>query len=74
MLYLNNLRKQLEFVINNSGLSIDAAYYVIKDVLNELTEIMINEIDKENAEVGQAGVEAAPAAISKEEQEENKTE
>lgn len=72
MLYLNNLRKQLEYIINNSGVSIDAAYYVVKDVLNELTEIMMNEIDKENVEVGQAGAEAAPAATPQEE--ENKTE
>lgn len=66
MLYLKNLRKQLEVIINNSGVSIDAAYYVVKDILNELTEIMTNEI---NTEVVQEGVENTPAA----QQEENKT-
>ena len=66
MLYLKNLRKQLEVVINNSWVSIDAAYYVVKDILNELTEIMTNEI---NTEVVQEGVENTPAA----QQDENKT-
>lgn len=66
MLYLKNLRKQLEVIINNSGVSIDAAYYVVKDILNELAEIMTNEI---NTEVVQGGVENTPAA----QQEENKT-
>ena len=44
---LRNLRKQIENIINNSGLPIDAIYFVLKDILNEVTEIYNNEIAKE---------------------------
>lgn len=44
---LRNLRKQIENTINQSGLSIDAIYFVLKDILNEVTEIYSNEIAKE---------------------------
>ena len=71
MLYLNNLRKQLENIINNSGVPVDAAYYVIKDILNELTEIIMNEINKEKTENSRVSREATPAKFSAEE--ENKT-
>ena len=44
---LRNLRKQIEDIINQSGLPIDAIYFVLKDILNEVTEIYNNEIAKE---------------------------
>ena len=44
---LRNLRKQIENIINQSGLPIDAIYFVLKDILNEVTEIYNNEIAKE---------------------------
>lgn len=44
---LRNLRKQIENTINNSGLPIDAIYFVLKDILNEVSEIYNNEVTKE---------------------------
>ena len=44
---LRNLRKQIENIINQSGLPIDAIYFILKDILNEVTEIYNNEIAKE---------------------------
>ena len=42
-----NMRKQIENIINQSGLPIDAIYFVLKDILNEVSEIYNNEITKE---------------------------
>lgn len=36
---LKDFRKQIEDIINQSGLSIDAVYFVLKDILNEVTQI-----------------------------------
>lgn len=47
MLVLKNLRKQMEDAINNSGLPIDAVYFVLKDILNEATQIYENTIREE---------------------------
>lgn len=44
---LRKLRKQIEDIINQSGLPIDAIYFVIKDILNEVSEIYNNEVTKE---------------------------
>lgn len=44
---LRDFRKQLEKVINESGLSIDAVYFVLKDILNEVTQIYENTIKEE---------------------------
>ena len=44
---LRDFRKQIEDIINQSGLPIDAIYFVLKDILNEVTEIYNNEIAKE---------------------------
>lgn len=44
---LRNMRKKVEDIINQSGLPIDAIYFVLKDILNEVTEIYNNEIAKE---------------------------
>ena len=63
---LYNFRKDLENLINNSGLTIDAAYFVLKDVMSEINELYREAIasasHKENAEVAVAA-----------QQEENKT-
>ena len=59
-----NFRKQIENIINQSGLPIDAIYFVLKDVLVEVSEIYQKEISKEDQE-------AAAAAQEKEEDEEN---
>ena len=44
---LRNFRKQIENIINQSGLPIDAIYFVVKDILNEVSEIYNNEVAKE---------------------------
>lgn len=36
---LTDFRKAMETLINNSGLSIDCIYFVMKDVFNEVTQI-----------------------------------
>ena len=70
---LYKFRKDLENLINNSGLTIDAAYFVLKDVMSEINELYKEAVtsvsSKENAAAGQPGAEAAVAA----QQEENKT-
>lgn len=69
---LYEFRKDLENLINDSGLTIDAAYFVLKDVMSEINELYREAVAsasyKENAADGQSDVEAAVAA-----QEENKT-
>ena len=47
MLILKDFRKKCEDLINNSGLPIEAVYYVLKDVFNEVTDIYNQEIQKE---------------------------
>lgn len=59
-----NFRKQIEDIINQSGLPIDAIYFVLKDVLAEVSEIYQKEMSKEDQE-------AAAAAQEKKEDEEN---
>lgn len=44
---LKNFRKQIEDIINQSGLSIDAIYFVLKDILNEVTQIYENVAKEE---------------------------
>ena len=70
---LYEFRKNLENLINNSGLTIDAAYFVLKDVMSEINELYKEAITsasyKENAVADQPGAEAAVAAT----EEENKT-
>ena len=70
---LYNFRKDLENLINNSGLTIDAAYFVLKDVMSEINELYKEAVTfasyRENAAAGQPGAEVAVAA----QQEENKT-
>lgn len=59
-----NFRKQIENIINQSGLPIDAIYFVLKDVLAEVSEIYQKEMTKEDQE-------AAAAAQEKEDEENN---
>lgn len=69
---LYEFRKDLENLINNSGLTIDAAYFVLKDVMSEIDELYREAVAsasyKENAVAGQPDAEDTVAA-----QEENKT-
>lgn len=70
MLFLYNFRKDLENLINNSNLPIDAAYYVLKDVIVEVEGLYKQEIEKEAAIATSQLEDNAVAA----QQEENKTE
>jgi hypothetical protein len=54
-----SFRKQIEDIINQSGLPIDAVYFVIKDIYNEVTEVYSNEIAKEEEEARRAFSENA---------------
>lgn len=54
-----SFRKQIEDIINQSGLPIDAVYFVIKDIYNEVTEVYSNEIAKEEEEARRASSEQA---------------
>lgn len=63
---LYEFRKDLENLINNSGLTIDAAYFVLKDVMSE-----INELYKEA--VASASYKENAEAVTAAQQEENKT-
>ena len=49
-----NFRKQIENIINQSGLPIDAIYFVLKDVLAEVSEIYQKEMSKEDQEAAAA--------------------
>lgn len=51
---LYNFRKDLENLINNSGLPIDAAYFVLKDIMHEMDNIYKQEIKKEEVEAAKA--------------------
>ncbi len=44
---LKDFRKQIEDIINQSGLPIDAVYFVLKDILNEVTQIYENVVKEE---------------------------
>ena len=44
---LKDFRKQIEDIINQSGLSIDAVYFVLKDIFNEVTQIYENVAKEE---------------------------
>ena len=64
---LYKFRQDLENLINNSGLTIDAAYFVLKDVMGEIDELYREQIKREAA-IAASQFEEAVAA-----QEENKT-
>ena len=70
---LYEFRKDLENLINNSGLTIDAAYFVLKDIMSEIDglykEAVASASYKENAAADQPSAETAIVA----QQDENKT-
>ena len=61
---LKDFRKQIEDIINQSGLSIDAVYFVLKDILNEVTQIYENVAKEE---------EQQQAALKEQEEKEKNT-
>ena len=72
---MEEFRTNLFYLINNSQLSIDAVYYVFKDVYRELDDTYKNYLRQKVAAAQAAQAqsqegEAAPAAISEEKVEE----
>lgn len=47
---LNNFKQQIFKVINNSNLSIEAVYYVFKDIFIEIEKLYFSELQKEQKE------------------------
>ena len=75
---LQQLRQDIAAILNQSGVPIDAAYYVLKDILNEVAEIMNQQLQQEQmaeaaAQVEKSEVKAeeteAAAQIEKKEEE-----
>lgn len=64
---LKDFRKQIEDIINQSGLSIDAVYFVLKDILNEVTQIYVDAAKEE-------GLQAALKEQEEKEKEDTKEE
>ena len=54
---LQDLRQEVANLINQSNLSIDAVYYVMKDILNEVAEIMNQQLQQEQMAEAAAQVE-----------------
>lgn len=59
---LNDLRKNISDLINESQLPIDAVYYVMKDVMSEIITIYNQQIEMENAAAAQMDVEQGQAS------------
>lgn len=47
---LNDFKQQISSIINNSGLSIEAIYYVLKDIFIEIEKLYFLELQKEQKE------------------------
>lgn len=50
---LNNFKQQIIKDINTSGLTIDAVYFVLKDVMNEVVGLFNKQVEMESAAVAQ---------------------
>lgn len=61
MMKLYSFKQQLVGLINNSRLTVEEVYYVMKDLLNEVTQNYNNQIDQ---------YKIAAAAIAKEPEQE----
>ena len=67
---MEEFKNNLLYLINNSGLSIDAVYYVFKDVYRDLDDTYKNFLKQRAAAAAQAAQaqaeeeQAAPAALS----------
>lgn len=47
---LRDMRKQIENIVNQSGLSIDMIYFLFKDIMIEIENVYIQECQKADAE------------------------
>lgn len=46
---LNNLKQELIKVINESDISIEGIYYVVRDIMEEITKIYNNQLEFEKS-------------------------
>jgi len=72
---LNDLKNNIAQIINDSNLPVDAVYYVMKDIMNELTVVYNRQIEIENAaaaqsEAGQGSEISEPAVAADDEKKE----
>lgn len=63
---LRDTRRNIEKILNESGLPIDAIYFIIKDIYNEVIEIYSNEITAEEQAVTQNKEEETETENNKE--------
>ena len=54
------LKEQINHSINNSGLDIGAAYFILKDVMNNLEHLYYAQINKECLEEAQNKAKSNP--------------
>ena len=59
---LNDLRVNITKVLNQSGLSIDVIYYVMKDIMNEVTNLYNQQLQLEQQQKAAAAQEAKEEA------------
>ena len=59
---LNDLRVNITKVLNQSGLSIDVIYYVMKDIMNEVTNLYNQQLQWEQQQNAAAAQEAKEEA------------
>ena len=59
---LNDLRVNITKVLNQSGLSIDVIYYVMKDIMNEVTNLYNQQLQLEQQQNAAAAQEAKEEA------------
>lgn len=46
MMKLVKFRKEIEEIINKNQLNIDEVYYVMKDIMNDISILYVNELKK----------------------------
>ena len=51
---LNDFKQQIVQLINNSGLSVEMVYYILKDLMNEVAVTYNQQLQKEKEEKEQA--------------------
>ena len=76
---LNEIRKQICDIVNQSGLPLDAIFYMLKDIVNEVGEVMNQQEEQERQrkiaeEEQRKELEEEKAAAAKELEEETKEE
>lgn len=64
----NNLRKNITDLINQSGIPIDGVYYILKDILAEVVEVM-NQQSQAEQQMAKAAAQEEKSEVKAEETE-----